>query len=112
MGSLREATSQRPAPVPSQESVIPDAQVDFATIALATLAVLAAVSAGISPRLPHPSRGRSLLSYALEPAVASLARHRIPRAFGAAIVLVLLSVGIGWTVFEFVTKLRRRQRCA
>jgi predicted PurR-regulated permease PerM len=101
VGSLREATSQRPVPVPPQESVIPDAQVDFVSIALATLAVLAAVSAAYFARgFLIPLVVGLLLSYALEPAVASLARHRIPRAFGAAVVLILLSVGIGWTVFE------------
>jgi predicted PurR-regulated permease PerM len=41
-----------------------------------------------------------LVSYALEPAVATLARHRIPRVIGAAVVLTLLCAGIGWTVFE------------
>ncbi|HEY7447985.1 MAG TPA: AI-2E family transporter [Vicinamibacterales bacterium] len=101
MTSLREATSQRSEPVPPQEPAIPDAQVNVPDVALATLAVLAVVSAAYFARaFLIPVVVGLLLSYALEPAVASLARHRIPRAFGAAMVLLLLCAGIGWTVFE------------
>jgi predicted PurR-regulated permease PerM len=75
--------------------------VNVPDVALATLAVLAVVSAAYFARaFLIPVVVGLLLSYALEPAVASLARHRIPRAFGAAMVLLLLCAGIGWTVFE------------
>jgi predicted PurR-regulated permease PerM len=81
--------------------VVPDAQFNGTGLALATLAVLAVVTAAYFARgVIIPVVLGLLVSYALEPAVAGLARHRIPRALGAAIVLLLLCGGIGYSVFE------------
>jgi predicted PurR-regulated permease PerM len=40
-----------------------------------------------------------LISYVLEPAVASMARHGLPRVFGAFLVLTLLCAGIGFGAY-------------
>ena len=40
-----------------------------------------------------------LISYLLEPAVASMARHSIPRIFGAVVALALLCGGLGLAVY-------------
>lgn len=101
MGILREAAHTSSAPTPDEEPVIPDAEVNLTGIALAMLAVLAAITAAYFARgFLIPVVVGVLVSYALEPAVATLARHRIPRVIGAAVVLTLLCAGIGWTVFE------------
>jgi predicted PurR-regulated permease PerM len=101
MGILREAAHTTSAPTPDEEPVIPDAEVNLTGIALAMLAVLAAITAAYFARgFLIPVVVGVLVSYALEPAVATLARHRIPRVIGAAVVLTLLCAGIGWTVFE------------
>ncbi|HEY7440847.1 MAG TPA: AI-2E family transporter [Vicinamibacterales bacterium] len=99
--SVREATTDRPVAGPPDEPVIPDAQVEGRHIAVTTLAVLALVSAAYFARgFLIPVVVGVLVSYALEPAVASLARHRVPRTLGAALILGFLCVGIGGTVFE------------
>lgn len=101
MGILREARQPPPTAAPPEEPAIPDAQVNLDGVALAILALLAVVTAAYFARgFLIPVVVGVLVSYALEPSVAALARYHIPRVLGAAIVLALLCAGIGWTAFD------------
>jgi predicted PurR-regulated permease PerM len=101
VGILREVSQPLPTAAPPQEPAIPDAQVNLTDVALATLAGLAVVTAAYFARgFLIPVVVGILVSYALEPAVATLARYHIPRVLGAAVVLAMLCAGVGWTVFE------------
>ena len=101
MGILREARQPPPTAAPSEEPALSDAQVNLDGVALAILALLAVVTAAYFARgFLIPLVVGVLVSYALEPSVAALARYHIPRVLGAAIVLALLCAGIGWTAFD------------
>lgn len=65
---------------------------------LTVLAVTAALYLGRALLIPLVLG--VLASYALEPAVAFLVRHRIPRALSAAVVLVMLFGTGGWFAYQ------------
>jgi predicted PurR-regulated permease PerM len=73
-----------------------DIQTDVATVALVVIALVGAVLLLQYARiLLIPIVVGILLSYVLGPAVTSMAKYRIPRYIGAAIVLALLTGGLG-----------------
>ncbi|MCU1381624.1 MAG: family transporter [Acidobacteria bacterium] len=74
--------------------------VDIRSAALTVLAGLAIVlTLQYAQAMVIPIVLGVLISYALEPIVAWLARRRIPRAVGAAVVLLALVGGTGWLLY-------------
>src|SRR5256885_152021 len=85
-----EPGSREPAPEPSAISM----PVDVRSAALTLLATLAlVVMLQYAQAMIIPIVLAVLVSYALEPVVAWLARSRVPRPVGAAVVLLLLVGG-------------------
>jgi predicted PurR-regulated permease PerM len=77
-----------------------DIQTDVGTIALVVIALVGAVLMLQYARiLLIPIVVAILLSYVLGPAVTSMAKYRIPRYIGAAIVLALLTGGLGTAAY-------------
>ncbi len=74
--------------------------VDIRSAALTVLAVLAIILVlQYAQAMIIPIVLAVLISYALEPIIAWLERHRIPRALGAAVVLLSLVGGGGWMIY-------------
>jgi predicted PurR-regulated permease PerM len=74
--------------------------VDVIRVALLVLAALATIlMLQYARAVLIPLVLAILISYVLEPGVASMARHRIPRVFGSFLVLALLCGGIGLGVY-------------
>jgi len=74
--------------------------VDIRSAALTVLAVLAIILVlQYAQAMIIPIVLAVLISYALEPIIAWLERRRIPRALGAAVVLLSLVGGGGWMIY-------------
>ena len=86
----------RPEPAERREPQPASAPLDVRSAALTILAVLATVLVlQYAQSMMIPIVLALLTSYALDPIVATLARWRIPRPIGAAIVLIAMSVAGG-----------------
>jgi predicted PurR-regulated permease PerM len=85
-------------PETTMESVGSD--VDAIRVALLVLAALATIlMLQYAQPVLIPVVVAILISYVLEPGVASMARHGIPRIFGAFLAIALLCGGIGFAVY-------------
>jgi predicted PurR-regulated permease PerM len=85
----------------------PQATVDVRSAALTVLAVLATILVlQYAQSMIIPIVLGVLISYALEPIVAQLARWRVPRALGAAVVLMALTASIGWLLYGLRSEAR------
>ncbi|MEJ8856157.1 AI-2E family transporter [Variovorax robiniae] len=84
-----------------QERVMLHMPVDVRSLSLAVLAVLAAVFAlRWAAAVFIPLMLSLLLTYALAPVVEQLARWHLPRALGAAVVLLAIGGAFGTTVYS------------
>ncbi|HSV58376.1 MAG TPA: AI-2E family transporter [Variovorax sp.] len=91
-----------PAPAPAEpERVLLHMPVDVRSVALVFLAVLACVfTLHWAAAVFIPLMLSLLLTYALAPLVDWLERWRLPRWLGAAIVLLGIGGGLGWTGYS------------
>jgi predicted PurR-regulated permease PerM len=92
---VKVAESEAHPPAPAQESTV---EIDLPTISLIALAGVATiVMLRYASQLLIPIVIAILVSYVLSPIVNSLAKRRVPRFIGAAVVLSLLcgAVGVG-----------------
>jgi predicted PurR-regulated permease PerM len=93
-----------PAP-PEPEPIAIQMPVDIRSAALTTLAVLALVMAlQYAQAMVIPIVLGILISYALDPLVARLARVHVPRPIGAALVLLLVVGASGWLLYGLRTE--------
>jgi predicted PurR-regulated permease PerM len=93
--------SEPPAPEPEPERVLLHMPVDVRSAALAVLAVMAVVFAlHWAKAVFVPLMLSLLLTYALAPLVDWLERWKISRWIGAAVILVGLGGGLGWTGYS------------
>ena len=91
------AESEPPPPGP----LLLHVPVDVRSVSLAVLAALASVFAlRWAAPVFIPLMVSLLLTYALAPAVERLARWHVPRAIGAAVVLLALGAGVGSTAYS------------
>jgi predicted PurR-regulated permease PerM len=89
------------APVPEPERVLLQMPVDVRSAALVVLSVLAVVfTLHWAKAVFVPLMLSLLLTYALEPLVGLLERWRISRWIGAAVILLGLGGGVGWTGYS------------
>jgi predicted PurR-regulated permease PerM len=87
-------------PLPDQTETTTRIPVDIRSAALTVVAGLAIVLAlQYAQAMVIPIVLGILISYALEPVVAWLERRSLPRAFGAALVLLTLVAGSGWLLY-------------
>jgi predicted PurR-regulated permease PerM len=100
--TLKAVVDNSPS-IPSPPSVEPAAirtRVDIRSVSLTVLAGLAIVLAlQYAQAMIIPIVLAVLVSYALEPMVAWLARRRVPRALAAAVVLLALVAASGWMLY-------------
>jgi len=90
----------RPSDVRDGPPSVVEMATDVRTIALATIALVSLILLLHYARmLLIPIVTAILVSYVLGPAVTSMAKRRIPRFIGAAIVLALVSGGVGAAVY-------------
>ena len=87
------------------ETPLPDDQPPRpVTVRNTSLAILATLACLVALRLASPLFIPLLLglmlSYALSPVVDRMARLRIPRALGAALLLAVIGWGVGWTAYK------------
>ncbi|WP_399677817.1 AI-2E family transporter [Xenophilus sp.] len=97
------APPDAPAPPPPADGppVVLQMPVDVRSISLAVLAVLACVFAlRWAAAVFIPLMLSLMLTYALAPVVDRLERWRLPRWLGAALLLVALGGGLGWTGYS------------
>lgn len=95
-----EPTASEP-PAPEPERVLLHMPVDVRSVALAVLAALAVVFAlHWAKAVFVPLMLSLLLTYALAPLVDWLERWRISRWIGAAVILLGLGAGAGWTGYS------------
>jgi predicted PurR-regulated permease PerM len=102
---LREATEPepetKPEPEPEPDRVLLHMPVDVRSASLVVLAVMASVFAlRWAAAVFIPLMLSLLLSYALSPLVDVLERWRVPRWIGAAVILLSLGGGLGWTGYS------------
>jgi predicted PurR-regulated permease PerM len=89
-----------PERAPAPERILLHMPVDVRSLSLAVLAVLATLLAlHWAAALVIPLLLGLTFSYALSPVVDWLQRLRIPRALGAALLIVSISGGVGWTAY-------------
>ena len=89
------------APVPEPERVLLQMPVDVRSAALVVLSVLAVVfTLHWAKAVFVPLMLSLLLTYALEPLVGLLERWKISRWIGAAVILLGLGGGVGWTGYS------------
>ncbi|NDZ15173.1 AI-2E family transporter [Variovorax sp. WS11] len=89
------------APAPEPERVLLQMPVDVRSAALVVLSVLAVVfTLHWAKAVFVPLMLSLLLTYALEPLVGLLERWRISRWIGAAVILLGLGGGVGWTGYS------------
>ena len=94
-----EAATEAPAPEP--ERVLLHMPVDVRSAALVFLAVLAGVFAlRWAAAVFIPLMLSLLITYALAPLVDKLQEWRMPRWLGAAVVLLAVGGGVGWTGYR------------
>ncbi|MEP6722379.1 MAG: AI-2E family transporter [Variovorax sp.] len=92
------AAASEPRP---REPLLLHVPVDVRSVSLAVLAALAAVFAlRWAAPVFIPLMVSLLLTYALAPAVDRLARLHVPRALGAAVVLLAIGGGVGTTAYS------------
>ena len=90
-----------PVPAPEPERMLLHMPVDVRSVSLVVLAVLASVFAlQWGKAVFIPLMLSLLLTYALSPLVERLHRLRLPRWIGAALILVGLFGGLGWTGYS------------
>ena len=87
------------------ETPLPDDQAPRpVTVRNTSLAILATLACLVALRLASPLFIPLLLglmlSYALSPVVDRMARLRIPRALGAALLLAVIGWSVGWTAYK------------
>lgn len=76
------------------------APVNIRSLSLAVLALLASLWAlHVASAVFIPLALGLMLSYALSPVVDRLAQHHVPRALGAAVLLLSMGGGLGWTAY-------------
>jgi predicted PurR-regulated permease PerM len=102
---LREAAAPEPEATPEAkpepDRVLLHMPVDVRSAALVVLAVLAGVFAlRWAAAVFIPLMMSLLLSYALSPLVDILERWKVPRWIGAAVILLGLGGGLGWTGYS------------
>ena len=102
---LREATEPepetKPEPEPEPDRVLLHMPVDVRSASLVVLAVLASVfTLQWASAVFIPLMLSLLMSYALSPLVDMLERWRVPRWIGAAVILLSLGGGLGWTGYS------------
>jgi predicted PurR-regulated permease PerM len=104
---LGEAAAPQPEakpevkPEPEPDRVLLHMPVDVRSAALVVLAVLASVFAlRWAAAVFIPLMMSLLLSYALSPLVDVLQRWKVPRWIGAAVILLGLGGGLGWTGYS------------
>ena len=91
----------KPEPEPEPDRVLLHMPVDVRSAALVVLAVLAGVFAlRWAAAVFIPLMLSLLLSYALSPLVDVLERWKVPRWIGAAVILLGLGGGLGWTGYS------------
>src|SRR5438067_12812589 len=96
-----KAVASPPSPVPNPEASTAVSPVDVRSAALTVLAVLAVVLVlQYAQAMVIPIVLGVLISYALEPPVAGLARLHVPRPVAAAIVLIAVVGGSGWLLYS------------
>ncbi|HSV51289.1 MAG TPA: AI-2E family transporter [Burkholderiaceae bacterium] len=100
------APASDPAPMPEStpgstpEHASLPTRVDIRSASLAVLAVLGTVFAlHWASALLIPLTLGLTLSYALSPVVDRLERLRLPRALGAALLMIAITGGVGWTAY-------------
>ena len=97
--STRAIQPLPPKPEPDPEAQ-PQARIDIRSAALTILAVIATILVlQYAQSMIIPIVLGVLISYALEPIVAQMTRWRVPRPLAAAVVLVALTVSIGWLLY-------------
>lgn len=88
----------------SEESAI-KARVDVRSLALTTLAVIAVVlMLQYAQAMIIPIVLGVLISYALDPIVTAMARRRVPRPIGAAVLLIVIAGAGGWLLYGLRTE--------
>lgn len=93
--------AEPPAPEPEPERVLLHMPVDVRSAALVFLAVLAGVFAlRWAAAVFIPLMLSLLLTYALAPLVDKLQQWHLPRWLGAAVVLLAVGGGLGWTGYR------------
>ena len=106
----RRQPARRPPPavrkrIRSRRSADPRTPVDARSAALTVLAVLASILVlQYAQAMIIPIVLGVLISYALEPMVASLTRWRLPRPLAAAIVLIAISAAGGLILYGLRTQ--------
>jgi len=100
-----KAVTPQSTPPPAVHNPQPAVPLDVRSAALTVLAVLATILVlQYAQSMIIPIVLALLVSYALEPIVATLARWRIPRPIGAAIVLVAMTVAGGSLLYGLRTE--------
>ena len=90
-----------PAPEPERERLLLHMPVDVRSASLIFLAVLAGIfTLHWAAKVFIPLMLTLLLTYALAPLVDKLQQWRLPRWLGAAVVLLGLGGGLGWTGYS------------
>ena len=85
-------------PPPDDQPALPVDVRNTALVILATLACLVALR--LASPVFIPLLLGLMLSYALSPVVDRMARFRVPRALGAALLLAVIGWGVGWTAYK------------
>jgi predicted PurR-regulated permease PerM len=102
--TLKAVVDNSQSAIPNPPSVEPPAirtRVDIRSVSLTVLAGLAIVLAlQYAQAMIIPIVLAVLISYALEPMVAWMARRRVPRALAAAVVLITLVATGGWMLYS------------
>ena len=90
-----------PVPAPVNEPMRLHMPVDIRSFSLALIALVAALAAlHVAGAFFVPVLLGVMLSYALNPLVDRLQRLRLPRTLGAAVLLLGLVGGVGWTSYS------------
>src|SRR5262245_33064838 len=89
-----------PADTASGASAVISMPVDIRSAALTVLAVIAVVLLlQVAQSVLIPIVIGVLISYALDPIVTRMAKLRVPRPLAAALLIVVLTGGIGWLLY-------------
>ncbi len=95
------AMAVTPTTIKERERILLQMPVDVRSASLVVLAVLASVVAlRWASAVFIPLMVSMLLAYALAPAVDRLQRGRLPRWFGAGLILLALGGALGWTAYS------------
>ncbi len=98
--ALISNTNDTPLP-DAPQSMLPHMPVNIRSVSLAVLATLAAIyTLSWAKAVFVPLLLGLMASYALTPLVDRLERWRVPRVFGAALLLTAIVGGLGWTGYS------------